>query len=313
MTGADVVVVGGGVVGLACAIRLLERGARVSVLAAAEPAATTSAVAAAVWYPTGTTDADPRVVGWARRGFDALAAHAAEGAPGVVMRDTRMVLRTATAQPWWAPAVPDLRTVGNPLPEWHFRVPTADMRLYLPWLEDRVRGGGGVIHRRRVASLAEVTGAPVIVNATGLAARELAGDPAVTPIRGRVVVVENPGITVSVRDEANPAGTTYVHPRAKDVVLGGTYEPGESDLTPDRAVSRAIVARCTALVPELAGARVLAETGGLRPGRVGGARLEAIERDDGVRVIHDYGHGGAGVTLAWGCADDVADLAGIAS
>jgi D-amino-acid oxidase len=24
--------------------------------------------------------------------------------------------------------------------------------------------------------------------------------------------------------------------------------------------------------------------------------------------VHDYGHGGAGITLAWGCADDVGRL-----
>ena len=43
---------------------------------------------------------------------------------------------------------------------------------------------------------------------------------------------------------------------------------------------------------------------GLRPARPA-VRLEAEGR-----VVHCYGHGGAGVTLAWGCAGEVAALLG---
>ena len=48
---ARVIVVGAGVVGLSCAVRLLEAGHRVDVLARDLPLETTSAVAAAIWYP----------------------------------------------------------------------------------------------------------------------------------------------------------------------------------------------------------------------------------------------------------------------
>jgi D-amino-acid oxidase len=74
------------------------------------------------------------------------------------------------------------------------------------------------------------------------------------------------------------------------------------------ATGRAIVDRCVALVPELAGAPVLGQRVGLRPSRHGGPRLEAELAPDGWRLVHNYGHGGAGVTLSWGCADEVAEL-----
>ncbi|GAA4683129.1 FAD-dependent oxidoreductase [Phytohabitans rumicis] len=292
----DVVVLGSGVIGLTTAIRLGRAGVRVGLVAADGPLDTVSAVAAAVWYPT-HTDPDPRVLTWAHRTYDELARHAAEGVPGVVMRRTRMLTRD-TEVPWWASAVTDFH-IGDG--EWKFTAPTVEMRPYLQWLAQQAPP----LTRRRVASLAEAAGlAPVVVNATGLGARDLCADDAVHPARGRVVLVANPGLDTSVRYEANPAGMTYVHPRSRDVVLGGTFEAGEWDTTADPAASRAIVARCTALVPELAGAPVLAEVAGLRPVRSGGPRLEA-EAVDGARVIHNYGHGGAGVTLSWGCAEDV--------
>ncbi|MEE6261494.1 FAD-dependent oxidoreductase [Plantactinospora sonchi] len=314
----DVVVLGAGVVGLSCAVRLAEAGVRVSVLAADEPAATVSRIAAAVWYPT-RTEADPRVLDWACRTYDELADQARREVPGVVLRPTRMLLRRAVAEdPWWSAAVPDFRSVPPPPGyggQWHFTVPTVEMEPYLDWLVDRLAGLGVPIRRDRVGALHEVAGqAAVVVNATGLAAGVLADDPAVHPVRGRIVLVANPGLVTSVRDEGHPGGPTYVHPRSRDVVLGGTFEPYETDTAPDDEAGRAIVARCVELVPELAGAPVLGQLTGLRPARHGGPRVAADPSGpDGTRLIHNYGHGGAGVTLAWGCADEVVALAGAAS
>jgi D-amino-acid oxidase len=320
----DVVIVGAGVIGLSCARRLQQAGARVVVVAPGGPGATTSALAAAVWYPT-RTEADPRVLERAERTFQELSAQAALGVPGVVMRPTRMLLRRESAaavapvigdgRPWWATAVPDFRRepapAGGPwVGTWRFTVPAVEMSLYLPWLVAQVEEAGGAVLPRRLDRLDDVAGlAPVTVNATGLAAGALTGDDAVHPIRGRILLVENPGLDTSVRDEDDPAGVTYLHPRRRDVVLGGTFEPGETDLAPDPDAEAAILARCVALEPRLAGAPVIARLAGLRPGRTGGMRLESQRPPGGGVLIHNYGHGGAGVTLSWGCADEVVVLA----
>ncbi|MFC0530776.1 FAD-dependent oxidoreductase [Phytohabitans kaempferiae] len=299
----DVVVVGAGVIGLTSALRLQEAGAQVALVAADPPAETVSAVAAAVWYPT-RTDPDPRVLAWAGETYDELARQAAAGVPGVAMRPTRMIVRPSD-DPWWSRVVPDYEDHGR---EWRFSVPTVEMVPYLEWLLARLADGGTVLERRRLRGLAEAAElAPVVVNATGLAAGELCADPAVFPARGRIVLVANRGIETSVRAEHHADGMVYVHPRSRDVVLGGTFEPGEWDTGPDPQAARAIVARCVDVVPELAGAPVLGERAGLRPVRRGGARVgEDPERlPGGARLIHNYGHGGAGVTLSWGCAASV--------
>ncbi|MEU8263111.1 FAD-dependent oxidoreductase [Micromonospora sp. NPDC048999] len=317
MTAAtDVVVVGGGVIGMTAAVTLQQRGARVTVLAADDPTDTVSTVAAAVWYPS-HADEDPRVLRWAAQTHTELSRQAAEGVPGVVDRPTRMLLRHPYAgPPWWAAACGDL--VAEPAESPYtallrFTAPTVEMTPYLAWLRQRLQAGGGRLLRRRVGRLADAfETAPVVVNATGLAAGRLAADSAVHPVRGHLVLVANPGLTVSVRDEDDPAGITYVHPRRHDVVLGGTYQPGVGHTAPDPDTAAAIRRRCVALVPELADAPVLGERIGLRPARHGGPRVEldpAPAGPSGGRLMHAYGHGGAGVTLSWGCAAEVADLA----
>jgi len=309
----EVIVVGGGIIGLTAAIRLQQRGARVTVLAADDIRATVSAVAAAVWYPT-HTDADPRVLRWAAATLDEFRRQAAGGVEGIVLRRTRMLLREPMAElPWWASAVGDVTLVDAPPPytqELHFTAPLVEMDPYLERLQRELTAAGGRVVRRRVARLGEpLAEAPVVVNATGLAAGRLCADPAVFPVRGHIVLVDNPGLDLSVRDEDHPEGLTYVHPRRHDVVLGGTFEPGRTDTNPDPRDAAAIVDRCVALVPELAGAPIRAERIGLRPARLGGPRVAAESTPGGGRIVHAYGHGGAGMTLSWGCADEICDLA----
>src|SRR5262249_35196248 len=124
-------------------------------------------------------------------------------------------------------------------------------------------------------------------------------------LRGPKIVVENPGIdTFLIEGPPGPEGTSY-HPHGDIVVLGGSVRESD-DTTPDPDEQAAIIARCSALEPRLRDARVLEHRVGLRPARPD-VRLEAEARA-GTRIVHNYGHGALGVTLAWGCAREAAQL-----
>jgi D-amino-acid oxidase len=319
MSEREAVVIGAGVSGLTCALRLIEAGWRVRVWAAEPPVRTTSAVAAAIWYPYRAGPAD-RVRAWGERSFAVFTELAADPKTGVRMAPGTELLAPGgdpSNVPGWAAHIPDFRVAdADELPPgragwagWTFTVPIVDTSVYLGWLEDRLGSAGVVVEIRRVASLAEAAEvAPVVVNCSGLGARELAADDALRPVRGQVARVENPGLTRFWLDDHNPAGLTYIVPRRGDCILGGTDEEGEEDTAPDAVTGEAIRRRCVELEPVLAGARVLELRVGLRPWRPE-IRLEAEALPGGGRVIHDYGHGGAGVTLSWGCAERVVELA----
>ena len=61
-------------------------------------------------------------------------------------------------------------------------------------------------------------------------------------------------------------------------------------------------------VPRISWDRVLRTTVGLRPHRDSGFVLRA-ERLDAKTIIHNYGHGGSGMSIGWGCGIVVAEFA----
>jgi D-amino-acid oxidase len=335
----DVLVIGAGVSGLTTAVCLAEAGAAVKISAAVPPDRTTSAAAGAIWAPH-LVGMDDRVERWGATTLARLlelaaapaAGPAAAPAAGVRMVTGRQVCRTVADPPGWAASLDGFRLCADgELPEgfasgWRFTAPVMTMPVYLGYLLARFRAADGELdaggaagtsdradgRRHTFGSLDEAiasTTAGVIVNCSGIGARSLVPDAEMLPVRGQVVVTANPGITeffIGLGDES--AGLVYLFPHAGTVVLGGTEDRGSWRLEPDPATAERILRDAAAIEPRLRGAEIVAHRVGLRPVRPA-VRLEAEDLAGGRTLVHNYGHGGAGVTLSWGCAADAAGLA----
>ncbi|MEU2021565.1 FAD-dependent oxidoreductase [Streptomyces sp. NPDC016469] len=306
---ADVIVVGGGVSGLTTAKVLAERGHRVRVWSREPAGDTTSAVAGALWWPYRIEPLE-RVGDWslaALRWYEELAVRPEE--TGVRLVDgLHRGERLAGLGPWAGELKDAVETVEG----LRCRLPLIDMPAHLAWLEGRVRAAGGAVEHRTVTTFAEAAAeAGTVVNCAGLGARDLVPDAGVRPVRGQLVLVENPGIREWFT-EAGPASseTTYFFPQPGRLVLGGTATADDWSAAPDPRTAEEIVARCARVRPEIAGAKVIGHRVGLRPARDAGVRIEAESLAGGVRLVHNYGHGGAGVTVALGCAREAARLVG---
>jgi len=309
----DVLVIGAGVAGLTTAVRLTEAKLSVRVLAEQPPLATTSAVAGASWGPYLVND--PRVSHWSEQTRLTLEKIAEDPLSGVRLVRGTEASRQQVDPPLWVRGVGDFALCGpEELPPayvcgWRFTIPLVDMPRYLAYLTRRLAAAGVVVEPGRIDSFEELRGAArVLVNCTGLGSRRLVPDDRLYPTRGQLVIVDNPGISTFFQDNAEGEELTYLLPHRDEVVLGGSAVHSES-VEPDDAATEAILARCAAIEPLLGRATVRSVRVGLRPSRPL-VRLEWADHD-GVPVLHNYGHGGSGITLSWGCADEVYNLSGL--
>ncbi len=314
-SGSEIAVIGAGVAGLTCGILLAKAGARVRLYAEETGARTTSAAAGAIWFPY---DVEPleRVLPWALATFETLRGLARVPGTGVRLLELRCFARAGEiAVPSWARQLGARCLTSSDCALHGFasgyalEVPMIDTGIYLAWLTDELLAAGGRIEGGiRFARLEEVPRKhPLLVNCAGVGARELVPDREVEPHRGQVVLVAKYPLAYAIVCDDPPL--MYAFPRTHDCVLGGTNELS-ADRTPRPAERASILEACAQVLRWPAPPAILGERVGLRPFRRTGVRLERASLGDGRAVIHNYGHGGCGFTLSWGCAAEAVELAG---
>lgn len=311
---APIIIIGCGVIGLTSGIRLLERSRSVTIVARDLPPHTTSNKAAAVWFPYHVLPLD-RVLKWSWASLDVYYDLAGDPDTGISLSTFIDLFDTPVPDPWWCRAVrlfrrPEAHELPKGYADGHVaEVPLIETPVFMTWLVAWFRALGGRIVQREIADVRELAGeGNVIVNCTGLGARTLFHDEEVYPVRGQIArVTRPPEVNRVLFDEHSRHALGYVIPRRHEVILGGTAQDGDWNETVDEATAADILSKGTALDPALTGAELIEHLVGLRPGR-SAVRLELEWLDDQLPVIHNYGHGGAGFTLAWGCAAEVATI-----
>ena len=350
-----VLVLGAGVIGLTTAVKLLRRGARVTVVADRFAPNLTSVVAGALWeWPPAVCGFHhdqislARSKGWCMesyRKFEILARTNPE--TGVFMRPVVFYFRKRVAEsPRDLAKMNELKcnVLGfrhdagmiaeagiNPaygvVDAYSHLAPMIDTDAYMSWLWQEIEGFHCPVAQRKIttelsscaAALCAEYRADVIVNCTGLGAKEL-GDNSVYPLRGALVRMLNGSLPfplttahcVSHDETVDVQDFVFIVPRGRThVVLGGLTEPDEwdTDIGLDNYQPvRTMYERCMEFMPALRTGTIDTSEPvrvGLRPFRPQYVRLEA---DSKLPIIHCYGHGGAGVTLSWGCAEEVSSM-----
>ena len=305
----DIIVIGSGVIGLSSALCLQHSGYDAKIVTRELPTQTTSMAAGAVWSGS---DLHGRSRCWAADTLDRFLALSKESNSGVTKQRMREVYAEDVPDPWYRELLPFFQRLskhemrGGLIGGYLMDVPMVAPPIYLERLHEQFLAAGGVLELRTVDSLEELAEeAPLLVNCTGVGAREVAKDDSVYPMRGQTILTDAQGIRVGYMDNSS---VDHIFPRSDGVLIGGVKVKGDWNRQLDPAISADIFERVAKVEKRLAGAKVLREFVGLRPGR-DEPRLEIETLTKGCSVIHNYGHAAVGYTLSWGCALEVASLA----
>ena len=244
-----VAVLGAGVMGLTAATLLLDLDLNVTIYSDRKPADTTSARAGGQWAVSVIEfqDKEQELASIIKTAFATFKAKIGNGF-GVSARPnytrTRshnldIVLKLAPGLIPQPIALARMPFKGHTEPGFEYQTLLIEPPIFLARLEQDLLTRGVSFINRKFVSRSDVLGSltqNIIVNCTGLGALTLWSDPKVVPIKGQLAMLTaQPALKYLYGQDG------YMFPRSDHVVIGGTFEVGVTDETPDKSVCQGLV------------------------------------------------------------------------
>ncbi|WP_421870924.1 FAD-dependent oxidoreductase [Marinoscillum sp.] len=305
----SVTVVGSGIIGLTAASALREKGFKVRVISKEPLEKSLSFKVGAIWFPF---EVHPihKANEWGARAYERykLELPVAEGISFIPF----MVVYTPESNSKWVQRMPEgtvYKANKHELPSgiraaYIANVPLAEPHKYLPYLKSRCEKSGVVFEQRTISSLQEMSDLDeLVINCTGLGSKELCSDEELIPMRGQILRCLSMNIHSYV-NSTKAGQLTYAIQRSEDLIIGGTDYLNDWNEEANKRDAELILDRFRAIGVTDQTPHILEEKVGLRPRR-SEVRFEFDSQYS--NVFHNYGHGGAGFTVGWGCALELAD------
>jgi len=303
-----ITIVGAGISGLSTAYVLGQQEHIIQIIAKDFTPNITSDRAAAFWFPYHIRN-DERGINWCKHSYEVYKKLSEDSSTGISMQKLLKVVRIGVEEEeiTWCSFMPEgsYRILGaSEIPAgyaigYDITVPLIETQIFLPWLMHELQQMDVTITKKGIGSFDEITEADLIINCSALGAQQLCNDKELIPVRGQVGLLAPKDTGSIFLDNELPL---YIVPRKDAIIIGGTYEAEVTDAVTDAPTINRLLDNAFKVFPELKDQKVIGSWAGLRPYRP----LVRVERAG--NIIHNYGHGGSGFTLAWGCAAEVASL-----
>lgn len=298
-------VIGAGISGLSTAFVLNEAGHTITILAKDFSANIVSYKAAAFWFPYHIRN-DKRAIEWCKQSYTFFKRHSADTATGISMIPLLKVAKKGENDPEeWLDFMPENSYTLLPENELPYGyaigykaiVPLIETQIFLPWLSKQLKNLGVQFIEKEVNDLNTISHQfDIIINCTALGSKVLCNDETIIPVRGQVALLQTQILDYIFLDNQSP---TYVVPRKDATIIGGTYEENIHDAITEEKTLEMLVDKASSILPALQNKKRIGDWAGLRPFRP----MVRLEQEG--KIIHNYGHGGSGYTLSFGCAREV--------
>lgn len=307
----NIAIIGAGISGMSTAFLLMQKKHHITIYAKAFSPNITSNRAAAFWFPYHIRN-DRRGIRWCQVSYEYYKKLAEQKDTGISMRQLIKVLRKGVEEeePIWIDFMPEgaCRIMDKAeLPEniargYKVKVPLMETQIFLPYLQQQLSDKGVKFIEKEIKDFSELTNDyDNVINCSALGSRKLCNDESVIPVRGQVGLLSPKNNMSIYLDNEKPL---YIVPRKDAIIVGGTYEERvETEITEPSTIEK-ILNNAYEVFPELKQQQVIGSWAGLRPYRP----EVRVEHEAGTNIVHNYGHGGSGFTLSFGCAEDVVKI-----